>query len=142
MRAALLSAVRPPLALSTLPALNVDLLADGAGLWLVCPTCRRWCEAPGDRVQDHAPDGAWCTGSGRQVAVDLTVAQHAARRAVARAARARHAGLRSDTCGATAAPVLGAPPRVVRLAPTRTSMAAAFERAVARTPAAPAAARA
>jgi hypothetical protein len=133
-------AVRAPLALSTLPALNVEFPATlGGSIWLRCPICRQLAEAPRDRVQDHVlDDGAWCAGSGRQLLVDLTAAQHAARQAAARAARLRHAGLRPHTRSGAPVSSAGAPRPVVRRAPARTAMAVALSRAYAAKAPAPA----
>lgn len=75
---------RPALPISAIPALRLDLPATGSA-WLVCADCRHWVEAVRGLVQTHKPDGRRCAGSAQLLEFDLTPAQHAARRAAARA---------------------------------------------------------
>lgn len=75
---------RPALPISAIPALRLDLPETGSA-WLVCPDCRHWVEAVRGLVQTHKPDGSRCAGSAQLLDFDLTPAQHAARRAAARA---------------------------------------------------------
>jgi hypothetical protein len=75
---------RPALAISAIPALRLELPETGSA-WLVCPDCRHWVETVRGLVQVHKPDGRRCAGSSQRLVFDLTPAQHAARRAAARA---------------------------------------------------------
>lgn len=75
---------RPALPVSSLPALHLDLAAEGMSAWLVCPDCRHWVEAVRGLVQTHRPEGPRCSGSAQKLDFDLTAEQHAARRAAAR----------------------------------------------------------
>ena len=75
---------RPPLPISAIPALRLELPETGSA-WLVCPDCRHWVETVRGLVQTHKPDGRRCPGSAQRLVFDLTPAQHAERRAAARA---------------------------------------------------------
>jgi hypothetical protein len=75
---------RPALPVSAIPALRLELPETGSA-WLVCPDCRHWVEAVRGLVQTHKPDGRRCPGSAQLLDFDLTPAQHAERRAAARA---------------------------------------------------------
>lgn len=75
---------RPALPISAIPALRLELPSTGSA-WLVCPDCRHWVEAVRGLVQTHKLDGQRCAGSAQLLEFDLTPAQHAARRAAARA---------------------------------------------------------
>lgn len=75
---------RPALPISAIPALRLEFPEAGSA-WLVCPDCRHWVEALRGLVQTHKLDGRRCAGSAQLLTFDLTPAQHAARRAAARA---------------------------------------------------------
>jgi hypothetical protein len=121
---------RPSLAISTLSPLHLDL-HEGKNAWIVCPDegCGQWVEVHRGLVQVHRHEGVRCAGSKRHVAFDLSPAQHARRYAAAQR---------------TQLPVRRT---VIRLhdyqpAPTRgehrTALEAAWQRAIARVPVAPA----
>jgi hypothetical protein len=76
---------RPPLPISTLPPLDLDLPATGSA-WLICPDCTHLVEVIRGLVCTHKPDGRRCAGSAQKLDFDLTPAQHAARRIAAREA--------------------------------------------------------
>jgi hypothetical protein len=137
---------RPPLPLSALHALDVDLPASGSA-WLVCPDCEHWCEVVRGLVQTHKPAGRRCPGSAQRIDFDLTPAQHTALFTAARQ------WLQAKNRTHPVRPLLREGQRrdIRRIATraagqyaehqARTTMAAAFEAAwenVARTPAAPA----
>lgn len=147
MSAATRSNGRPPLPLSSLHALDIDLPASGSA-WLVCPDCLHWVEVVRGLVQAHKPAGRRCPGSAQVVDFDLTPAQHTALCTAARQ------WLQAKGRTRPARPALreGQRRAVRRIAThaaaqhaeqrARTTMAAAFEAAwekLARIPAAPAA---
>jgi hypothetical protein len=125
---------RPPLAISTLNPLDVDLPESG-NAWLTCLDCGLSVEVNRGLVQTHKANGYRCAGSAQVILFDLTAAQHAARRTAARHAR-------RDAPGAV--PAYIRKPTRVRPGPLggeRTALASAFEAAweqIARTSTAPA----
>lgn len=81
----MLATARPSLAISTLSSLHLDL-HEGKNAWIVCPDegCGRWVEVHRGLVQVHRIDGVRCEGSRRHVTFDLSPAQHARRYAAAK----------------------------------------------------------
>lgn len=126
----MLASARPSLAISTLSPLHLDL-HEGKNAWIVCPEpgCGRWVEVHRGLVQVHRIDGVRCEGSKCHVIFDLSPAQHARRYAAAQ--RSQLPARRTVTRLHDYQP---APSRGEH----RTALEAAWQRAIARVPVAPA----
>ena len=126
----MLATARPSLAISTLSPLHLDLHA-GKNAWIVCPDtgCGRWVEVHRGLGQVHRIDGVRCKGSKRHVTFDLSPAQHARRHAAAQRTQLRTRRTVTRLHDHQPAPTRGE---------HRTALEAAWQRAIARIPVAPA----